>query len=250
MPITLWILTLLGLTFSPLWAADEEGKEETAWDVDSPPGPKSQQTIEVTEGTWITVDVSPDGEMLVFDLLGDLYLMPITGADGSSGSFPVKLTEGMAWDMQPRFSPDGKQIAFTSDRTGASKHGGNNLWIVGIDGEGLTQVSNETYHTVNGPTWSPDGKYLVGRKHFTSRRSLGSGEMWLYHCGGVDAKADGGVQLTTKPNEQKDVNEPAYSPDGKYLYFSQDSTPGSVFEYDKDSNKQIYVVKRLDLHIL
>jgi Tol biopolymer transport system component/imidazolonepropionase-like amidohydrolase len=248
--ITWWILTLLGMACAPVWAGNEEvpkEDEDKGWNVEAPPGPKSQQVIEVSEGTWISVDVSPDGETVVFDLLGDLYLMPIMGAEGSTGSFPHKLTEGMAWDMQPRFSPDGKRIAFTSDRTGASKHGGNNLWIIGINGKGLTQVTNETYQTINGPTWSPDGQYLVGRKHFTSRRSLGTGEIWLYHCGGVDAKADGGVQLTSKPNEQKDVNEPAYSPDGNYLYYSQDTTPGDAFEYDKDSNKQIYVIKRLNL---
>jgi len=96
-------------------------------------------------------------------------------------------------------------------------------------------------------TWSPDSNYLVARKHFTSRRSLGAGEMWMYHRSAIDANAMSGVQLTKRPNDQKDVNEPIYSPDGRYLYYSQDATPGDAFEYDKDSNKQIYVVKRLDL---
>ncbi len=69
----------------------------------------------------------------------------------------------------------------------------------------------------------------------------------MYHHSGVAGSAQGGVQLTEKPNEQKDVNEPVFSPDGKYLYYSQDATPGDAFEYDKDSNKQIYVIKRLEL---
>ncbi len=215
--------------------------EEAAWKVDEPPATLSQQPIDVTEGTWMTVDVSPDGRTLVFDLLGDLYLMPIAGGK------TTKLTEGIAWDMQPRFSPNGKRIAFTSDRTGKNGHGGNNLWTIAIDGSDPRQISEETAQLVNGPNWSPDGNYLVGRKHFTSRRSLGAGEMWMYHREGVEGKASGGVQLTIRLNDQKDVNEPAFSPDGKYLYYSLDSTPGDVFEYDKDSNKQIYVINRLDL---
>ena len=212
-----------------------------------PPGPQFEQPIDTDQGTWINLDVSPDGTTIVFDLLGDIYAMPLDGADGSNGQYPQKLTSGVAWDMQPRFSPDGQWIALTSDRLGQSKRCGDNIWIMRRDGSDLRQVTNETYRLLNGPVWSPDGNYLVARKHFTSRRSLGSGEMWMYHRAAADAKAMNGVQLTQRPNDQKDVNEPIFSPDGRYLYYSQDATPGDTFEYDKDSNKQIYVVKRLDL---
>ena len=217
------------------------------WDVDRPPGPQWSQTIDVTEGTWIHLDVSPDGQQIVFDLLGDLYLMPISGADGGGGSFPRVLTSGVSWDMQPRFSPDGRTVAFTSDRKGKSGRGGDNIWCLGVDGTGLQQVTNETFRLLNGPTWSPDGNYLAARKHFTSRRSLGAGEIWLYHRDALRANATGGVRLTTRPDDQKDVNEPAFSPDGKYLYYSQDVSPGATFQYNKDSNQQIYAIQRLDL---
>ena len=238
----------LALTFAltPFLAfAAEQEKTDNAWDIESPPGATIKQEIDVTEGTWMNLDVSPDGEQIVFDLLGDLYLMPITGAHGTKA--PTKLTSGVSWDMQPRFSPDGKTIAFTSDRTGKNKKAGDNIWTIGVDGENLTQVTQETYRLLNGPAWSPDGDYIVARKHFTSRRSLGAGEMWMYHRLAANAKSQGGIQLTKKPTDQKDVNEPIFSPDGKYLYYSEDASPGSTFEYDKDSNKQIYVVKRLDL---
>ncbi len=230
--------------------ADTLDKKETdakKWNVESPPGETYQQAIDVKEGTWINLDVSPDGAEIVFDLLGDIYTMPISGADGEDGKSPKKLTTGIVWDMQPRYSPDGQWIAFTSDRTGKSERGGDNIWVMRRDGSNSKQVTNETFHLLNGPTWSPDSNYLVARKHFTSRRSLGAGEMWMYHRSAVDANAMSGVQLTKRPNDQKDVNEPAYSRDGRYLYYSQDATPGDAFEYDKDSNKQIYVVKRLDL---
>lgn len=233
--------------------ADEKesaDSEKAEWNIESPPGPTHTQVIDTTEGTWINVDVSPDGNEIVFDLLGDLYIMPITGADGTEatgGRSPEKLTSGVAWDMQPRYSPDGKHVAFTSDRHGDNKKAGDNLWYVTADGESFTQVTTETFRLISGPAWTPDGKYLVGRKHFTSRRSLGAGEMWLFHRDAVELKATGGLQLTKRPNDQKDVNEPVYSPDGRYLYYSQDATPGDTFEYDKDSHKGIYVIKRLDL---
>ena len=222
-------------------------QEAPQWDIESPPGPGRDQEIDVTEGTWMNLDVSPDGRQIVFDLLGDLYLMPISGADGKKKRFPTKLTSGVAWDMQPRFSPDGKQVAFTSDRHGKSKKAGDNIWIINLADKAVTQVTNETFRLLNGPTWSPDGQYIVARKHFTSRRSLGSGEMWMYHRNAAAADAMAGVQITQKANEQKDVNEPVFSPDGRYLYYSLDATPGSTFEYDKDSTKGIYAIKRRDL---
>ncbi|MCW5557495.1 MAG: PD40 domain-containing protein, partial [Verrucomicrobiae bacterium] len=74
----------------------------------------------------------------------------------------------------------------------------------------------------------------------------GAGEIWLYDLGGVDAGAADGVQMTLKPTDQKDVGEPAFSPDGRYLYYSWDATPGGTFEYNKDSNGQIYIISRLD----
>ncbi len=201
-----------------------------AWDVNAPPYPTRTVNIDVREGTWIDLDVSPDGKTIAFSLLGDLYLLPIGGGDAKS------ISSGIAWDMQPVFSPDGKKLAFTSDSAG-----GDNLWTMNVDGSDPKQVSKESYRLVNEPAWDPSGEWIVGRKHFTSRRSLGAGEMWLWHVTGGD-----GLQMTTKPTDQKDVGEPAFSPDGKYLYYSLDATPGPSFEYSKDSNDGIYAIRRLD----
>ena len=225
---------------------EKNEKEEPKWSVEEPPGPTSQQVIDVSEGTWVSVDVHPSGNEIVFDLLGDLYVMPISGADGAERS-PEKLTSGIAWDFQPRFSHDGNWVAFTSDRDGRSDKSGDNIWIIERNTKELRQVTNEAFRLLNGPAWSPDDQYIVARKHFTSRRSLGAGEMWMYHRDAAALDAMAGVQLTKRPNDQKDVNEPVFSPDGRYLYYSQDSSPGDSFHYDKDSNGEIYTVKRLDL---
>ena len=109
------------------------------------------------------------------------------------------------------------------------------------DGSNRRQVTKESFRLVNSPAWLPDGEYIVARKHYTATRSLGAGEMWLYHRSGGE-----GLQMTKKPNDQKDAGEPAFSPDGRYLYYSQDTTPGPTFEYNKDPNGEIYVIQRLD----
>jgi imidazolonepropionase-like amidohydrolase/Tol biopolymer transport system component len=207
-----------------------EKKEDKKWDVNNPPGPQYDVPIDVTEGTWLSLDVSPDGNEIAFDLLGDIYTIPITGGDAKA------LTTGIAWDMQPRYSPNGKWIAFTSDRAG-----GDNIWIMNRDGSKPQQVTKETFRLLNEPYWSPDSEYLVARKHFTAERSLGAGEVWLYHRSGGE-----GLQLTKKRTDQKDTGEPALSPDGRYLYYSDDTTPGAIYQYNKDPNTQIYVIQRLD----
>ena len=101
----------------------------------------------------MNVDVSPDGKNIVFDLLGDIYVMDINGGNATA------LMTDIAWQMQPKFSPDGKYIAFTSD-----EDGGDNLWIMNRDGSNAKAISTETFRLLNSPAWSPDGNYLVGRK--------------------------------------------------------------------------------------
>lgn len=212
-------------------AAFETAETPAKWDVQTLTGPTRDVRIDVTEGTWMSLDVSPDGREVVFDLLGDIYVMPIGGGEARP------IASGVQWDMQPKFSPDGRYIAFTSDRGG-----GDNIWVMNRDGSNPRQISNESFRLITQPEWTPDSQYIVGRKHFTSARSLGAGEMWMWHRDGGGT----GVQLTERRTQQKDTGEPAFSPDGRYLYYSDDTTPGGVFDYSKDPNTQIYVIQRLD----
>jgi imidazolonepropionase-like amidohydrolase/Tol biopolymer transport system component len=176
------------------------------------------------------MDVSPDGKTIAFDLLGDIYTMPIAGGTATC------IRNGLAWEVQPRFSPNGQQILFTSDAGG-----GDNVWVMQKDGSKPKQITKESFRLLNNATWMPDGNYVVARKHFTSGRSLGAGEMWMYHTSGGD-----GLQLTKKKNDQQDVNEPTVSADGRYVYFSEDMYGGGSFQYNKNPNKQIFAIRRYD----
>ena len=198
---------------APLAAADKP-----AWDVSADHGKTKSVRFSTDEGTWLDLDVSPDGKRIVFSMMGDIYLLPISGGTAQ------RISTGPAWDVQPRFSPDGREIAFTSDRGG-----GNNLWRMAADGGNAVAVTKENFRLFNNPVWTPDGQYLIGRKHFTSSRSLGAGELWMTHRNGGE-----GLQLTKRRNDQMDLGEPAVSPDGRYVYYSEDVSPGSSFEYNKN----------------
>jgi Tol biopolymer transport system component/imidazolonepropionase-like amidohydrolase len=226
------LLLLITLALSSTRAQQPPPAEK--WDVAADLGPTTKLSFDTSEGTWMNVDVSPDGRRIVFDLLGDLYTMPI---DGSGGSAAERITTGPAFDMQPRFSPDGTRIAFSSDRDGLW-----NIWTVGADGKDARQVSKEKRWFVNSPAWGPDGNYIFARRHFVKERSLGAGEIWMFHASGAE-----GLQVTERNGYQKDAGEPAVSADGRYLYYSKDVTPGQTFEYNKDPNGIIYAIIQRDL---
>lgn len=233
------ILSLLltcALATASLPAADKEKadkEKEDTWDVQNPPGKWTAITIDTEETTWSDVDVSPDGTTILFDMLGDLYSVPIGGGEATA------LTSGIEWDFQPRFSPDGKRIAFISDRGGA-----DNLWWMNADGSDPRAITKEKENLVHNPSWSHDGEYIAAKKDFTSTRSIPAGEIWLFHVGG-----GGGLQLTERPEKDKDQKtqaEPAFSIDDRYVYYSQDITNGRVWQYNKDSTGEIFAIKRLD----
>jgi Tol biopolymer transport system component len=163
-----------------------------------------------TEGTWMSLDVSPDGRTVLFDLLGDLYTLPIEGGEA------VPLTQGSAYDLQPRFSPDGRQIVFISDRSGAE-----NLWLMNADGTGARALTNETIAHFVSPSFSADGQEILASRHKPATYQS-SYELWLYH-------RDGGqgvniVRSQKEPGAPMDAWNNALgvvaSADGRYLYYS------------------------------
>jgi len=206
--------------------APKDAKDDAPWKVEDAHGPTHSIAFSTDEATWLALDVHPDGSRIVFSLLGDLYWIPAAGGQAT------RITSGRAYDVQPRFSPDGRQIAFASDRGGIE-----NLWVCDLDGKNARAISTEKDSTVSGPAWSRDGQYLVGRKRLTDRSSLGTVELWMWHVRGGS-----GVQLTKK-DEQPDAADPVFSKDGRFLYFS---ARDARYRYDRNVNEGIWQIKRFD----
>ena len=162
---TLLVLgTVLSLLLgAPAIAAEKEGVEEE-WDVNAPRGEFQTVTIDTTETTWSNVDVSPDGRALVFDMLGDLYTVPMTGGEATA------LTNEIAWNFQPRFSPDGAAL-YIAEHTGQRIA----VWDVA---QGRVKRSFGLDERPNGLALTPDEiaemAYRTAARNSTRRRPIRS----------------------------------------------------------------------------
>lgn len=170
--------------------------------------PERKIEFQTDEGTWISLDVSPDGRTVVFDLLGQLYTVAIGGGEARP------ITSGMAFNSQPRFSRDGRQIIYISDRGGAE-----NVWISSADGSNARQISQDRQAEFASPIWLEDGKQVL-----VSRRKLdGAFELWQYNVDGGS-----GVQVTEATEDKKAPSTEeanaigaTASADGKYIYYAR-----------------------------
>ncbi|MFW6198627.1 MAG: TolB family protein, partial [Acidobacteriota bacterium] len=187
---------LLGASVPPLHAQTPEENTEAAEDA-AEEGTLpliTTRTLEFTtdRGTWISLDLSPDGETILFELLGDLYTLPIDGGTAT------RITSGQAYDMQPRYSPDGSRIVFVSDRDGSE-----NLWIAGADGSDPEPLTEEERESFMSPEWTPEGDYVIAVK---------GSDLWLFHVDGGS-----GVQVTGHDDDGPSFGArrmgPAFGPD-------------------------------------
>ena len=183
-------------------------------------------SFDTSEGTQMNVDVSPDGETILFDLLGDIYTVPRTGGTAT------RLTSGMAMDLQPVFSPEGGRVLFVSDRSG-----NENLWTIDADGANPTPVTTERgdFHFDN-PEWSPDGDYVLVQKGESGRPSAGR-KPWLIHLSGGP-----GMELA----EEAEGIGFRWGPDGRYVYFRGLEGPGATAAQRGNGLPQRAQITRLD----
>ena len=158
-------------------------------------------SLNTTEGTWLSLDVHPSGNKLIFDYMSNLFELPMSGGQAK------QLTKGMGFDSQPKYSPDGSKVAFISDRDG-----GENIWILDLESMETEQRTEGKNYRMQGPTWTNDGNYIIA-----ARADLRGGvhKLRMYHVDGGS-----GTELMDTSEREKAI-EPAIGHDGKYIWFSQ-----------------------------
>ena len=174
------------------------------------------RTLEFTtsEGTWISLDLSPDGEVVVFELLGDLYTLPIVGGAAT------RITSGQGYDMQPRYSPDGAELVFVSDRDGSE-----NLWVADADGTNARQLTDTRRDSYMSPLWTPDGEYIIANK---------GSQLWLYHTGGGSGIQITGHRSDGAPPPPSHIGA-SFGPDPRYLWVNVRGNLGGGFPSGADA---------------
>ena len=199
----------------------EQTKEKTNKNL--PIKPERFYNLSTDTGSWMSLDVSPDGQTIVFDLLGDIYSIPISGGKAK------RITKGMAFDSHPKYSPDGESIAYVSD-----KSGGNNIWIRNLNTKDSIQITKEKDNQTAFADWSKDGDYLIISK---GRRNL---KLHMYHKDGGR-----GVKLIDKPTSLK-VVQPEVGVNNRYIWYANRTNSWQynaglpqyqISKYDRDTGE-------------
>lgn len=137
--------------------------------------------------------VSPDGDRVAYSALGDLYV-------GEQGREPVRLTSSAAVDLYPDWSPDGRRIAFVSDRSGEME-----LHLIDPESGDVEKVA-PGYFPASSPSWSPDGERIAFLRH-THLNQWGSAEVLEVRL------SDGAVRRLYGP--LFGPGKPTWSPDSR-----------------------------------
>jgi len=227
-PLRMWLGIVLLLGAATQGSAQ---KTEGKWDVTIPRGHTRTIDFTTSEGTWMSMDISPDGKWVVFDLLAHVYRVSVTGGKAEC----LTQDSGIALNMQPRYSPDGRSIAFISDRNGQ-----NNLWIMDADGKNPRPVSTDDNVRVWEPAWTPDSQYILVRRQDMSDMNDYGATIWIYHRDGGE-----GIQLLGKDAHAFWPSVPA---DGKHVYFYTALCLGFPIDPVIDPMRGCFQLRQVDLH--
>jgi Tol biopolymer transport system component/imidazolonepropionase-like amidohydrolase len=206
--------------------AQAEKPPDPAAAINTPRADGRKVTFQASEATWTSVDSAPDGKTLVFDIVGDIYTMAIEGGEARA------ISRGPAYDHHPRYSPDGKTIAFTSDEGGME-----NLWLMDADGKNRRALTDGKDAYIRSAAWTPDGNYLVAKKEDAKPAGIPPVELWMYHRLGGS-----GIKLTSS-DEWHHASGPVVSRDGRYIYFS---ARRGRFNYVPDMTRGLWHIVRFD----
>ena len=211
--IALGVGLFLSLALIPPGLAQETPKEEPKEEKEErglPLEPTRRIEFVTDEATWLSLDVSPDGQTIVLELVGDLYTLPIEGGEANP------ISSGLAFDSQPKYSPEGgpHRVPERSRRSGKCLE---SLAPTGASPRSSARTRARTSPlrpgrpTANG-SWRP--------------AHLGASEpsrIWMYHVNG-----GAGVQITkAKPKKETPRNQRhnaigvTVSPDGRHFYYAR-----------------------------
>jgi Tol biopolymer transport system component len=244
--------------------------------------PTSHKAITVTQGTDMEITVSPDGQTVLADLQGIIYSMPFSGGTmkqitkpfqeashpdwspvGSfialqcyaGGTFHIwtvrpdgtglkQITFGHGDDREPRISPDGKTIAFSSDR---AFKGSYDIWTVDIATGKMKQITSAPSDEYE-PNWSPDGKSLA----FINSVPAGMAGVAGASIESIDIATLSQHTVLSVDIKNSRLDAPSFSPDGKYLAYVLFGGEG-MFMNDAhmvvdsaDGKNHLYTSKALD----
>jgi Tol biopolymer transport system component len=211
-----------------LCAAPQAAAAQDEWDVTQARGATRQVDFTTDVGTWMSVDLSPDGRWIAFDLLGHVYRVAAAGGNAEL----LTRDAGVSVNYHPRYSPDGTSLAFVSDRKGQ-----NNLWIMDADGSNPRAVFTGATVRVVEPVWTPDGNYVVVRRQ--NLEGQGGSGLWMYHKDGGQ-----GVELVSN-GEEGGAAWPSLSRDGRHLYFHVMEGDGGP--WGRDAVGGSWQIRRRDL---
>ncbi len=220
-------LALLCCLADGTWAQDPAKKEDPK-PIDTATGTtlpiKAFKRIQFTtdEATWMSLDLSPDGKTIVFDLVGDIYLMPAEGGEAK------RLIGGASHETMPKFSPDGKKLVFISDRSGAE-----NVWICNLDGGEMKALTKDRETRYLSPSFTPDGKGLVVSRALKY--------LAPYDLRYIDLRTNNVGDLGT-PTPGINRMGAVFSSDGQYAYYAERSGSWSY-----DAKFPMWQIQRLDL---
>jgi Tol biopolymer transport system component len=201
---------------------------ERTWNVNDTGQPYVDAEFTVNEGTWMSVDVSPDGSTLAFDLLGDIYLLPAKGGD-------ARLVHGgPAMQIFPSFSADGGKLLYQSDESGF-----DNAWISNVDGSNARQITHDAANMLGAPTWGPNDESVAVVQAYSTFQLMKASEIRLF-----DLHGGKGAVLVEMPANRRDVQEPSFTPDGKFVYYTQRIIEPNIYVNAMNPN---YVIKRREL---